>query len=601
MKVGALGPTQIYEECAMTPDEDIIYAAPLIKGQVLHDHARQVRTLAKSSSLRQKSILILEKLPGLDGMPSGLSTYHHNLGHFYKSLDALVSEHTEENAFRCGISQSKYDVLRARLVGRPVGPVRPSFLPVLFTVSERLYRQCPECCEEHLATRGYTHIELHNGLPFVSMCPIHGGGLRSTAEQALLFDQACRDAANAYQRLREFEYSVLMRQCLQVPAEQSPFSRRVIVEALTLGRWIGENGRLNLAEFLHAFVGFFSGSFSDVRLDILCTSPKYVENALRSLLREDRALHPVWCVLLRWFADSCACSVRAARPKTRAPEATELSEEQIRAALSEHSSLTSAAATLGVSASYLNCMCRRFGISRVWRPKKLDPMILQAIHQAFDQGAHPKDVMRRFKVSQSTAYRILASRDDCVLPIQRRTQQRTEAAKAAWLEAIRCHPSASEKSLRQKYTATWMHLYRHARTWLNEIETAKPARGQQSIKSRNSLLVARMSAALSGAHGRYTTPGTKPVFKSAYRLRIAIGMNEHAFESTATRSVARSFVESPSEFVARRIRWAFSSCQIAPQKLSTIARTLSLRPSTIQKIFVRKTINERKQLLERGI
>lgn len=101
----------------MTPDEDIIYAAPLIRGQVLHDHARQVRTLAKSSSLRQKSILILEKLPGLDGMPSGLSTHHQNLGHFYKSLDALVSEHTEENAFRCGISPSKYDVLRARLGG----------------------------------------------------------------------------------------------------------------------------------------------------------------------------------------------------------------------------------------------------------------------------------------------------------------------------------------------------------------------------------------------------------------------------------------------------------------------------------------------------
>jgi hypothetical protein len=585
----------------MTPDEDIIYAAPLVKGQVLHDHARRVRTVAKSNSLRQKSILLLEKLPGLDGMPSGLNTHHHNLGHLYKPLDALVSEHTEENAFRCGISPARYDVLRARLVGRPVGPVRPSFLPVLLTVNERLYRQCPECCDEHIATRGFAHIELHNGLPFVSMCPIHGIELRSTAEQALLFDQVCRDAANAYQRLREFEYSVLMRQCLQMPAEQSPFNRCAIVEALTLGRWIGGNGRLNLAEFLHAFIGVYNGSFSDVRLDILCTSPKYVENALRSLLREDRALHPVWCVLFRWFADSCACSVRTARPKAREPEAVEPSEQQIRTALSEHSSLTSTAAALGVSASYLNCMCRRFGVARVWRPKKLDPAILQSIHRAFDEGVHPKDVMRRFKVSQSTAYRILASREDRVLPIQRRTQQRTEAAKAAWLEAVSCHPSASEKSLRQKYNAIWMHLYRHARTWLNEIETAKTARRRHSIKSRDSLLVARVSDALRSAHGRYTAPGTKPVFKSAYRLRIAIGMNEHAFESTATGNVARNVVESPSEFVARRIRWAYSSGQIPPYKLSTIARALSLKPSTIQKIFLRKTQKERETQLGNGI
>lgn len=585
----------------MTPDEDIIYAAPLVKGQVLHDHACHVRTAAKTNSLRQKSILILEKLPGLDGMPSGLNTYHNNLGYLYKSLDALVSEHTEENAFRCGISSARYDVLRARLVGRHVGPVRPSFLPALFAVSERLYRQCPECCDEQMVTRGFAHIELHNGLPFVSMCPIHGVELRSTAEQALLFDQVCRDATSPYQRLREFEYSVLMRQCLQIPAEQSPFNRRAIVEALTLGRWIGANGRLNLAELLHAFVGFYSGSFSDVRLDILCTSPKYVENALRSLLREDRALHPVWCVLFKWFAESCACSLRATRPEARAPEPVEPSEEQIRTALLEHSSLTSAATALGVSASYLNCMCRRYGVARVWRPKKLDQAILQSIHQAFDEGAHPKDVMRRFKVSQSTAYRVLASREDRVLPIQRRTQQRTEDAKAAWLDAVRCHPSASEKSLRQKYTATWVHLYRHARSWLNEIETARAARRRHSIKSRNGLLLARLSAALSGAHDRYTAPGTKPVFKSAYRLRIAIGLSEHAFESTATRDQVRSVIESPREFIARRIRWAYSSGQIPPYKLSTIARALSLRPSTIQKTFVRKTQKERETQIGNGI
>nr|WP_255493450.1 MULTISPECIES: TnsD family Tn7-like transposition protein [unclassified Herbaspirillum] len=360
------------------------------------------------------------------------------------------------------------------------------------------------------------------GAPFVQYCSKHRLLLTAINSQLLLFDSRCERAATPTQIDHDVELGRRIYHCICITAEQSGYHKSHVVELLSAAGWFTETGRMHLAEFIQRFCNRFRGAFADARLDYLVQSEKYINDAIRSLLRADRGIHPIWCILFAWFTETEQRTISTSQKKMDRVTASP-SRAEIAAQMEQHRTLTATSKAMDIDMAKLTGLCKSYQIPFSARPKKYDDALVASINEAYDKGLRPFEVVIKFRISQTMAYRILRWRSDGLNPESKVIALRTEDAKSQWLAALDKHPSITYTALRKLKTGVWMQLYRKAPEWLS------CHRPQKSISARNARreppkeILALFKSAIKDAASACGGRGKKPVHKSLYRIRELTG------------------------------------------------------------------------------
>jgi hypothetical protein len=545
----------------MTMNPNLVVAPPFPHGEIVNAYLIRVVRFCGSQSLSLACRRLLNRRPGLDGMPSSLGLFHEEIGHLYGSIDTLIDKHTEYHFYCCGLPRGKFASQRARLIEMHQGPVRLCRLPLLFSVSENTYLQCPECAEQQKKEFGFAFIHRRMGAPFVNVCSVHGIPLRPDRGQLPLFDARCQSKPTNYQIQMTRELGKRIEYCMETPVEKSKHHKNDVVQLLKVSGWIGANERMHASEFQKEFSNFFAGAFSDARLDIMCQSETHVLNALRALLGNEKALHPEWCVLFTWFAEEQHFN----SPKRRTPDSAESlrkrisspnetpSHETVAAAFAEHRTLDAAAKVLGISTVLLSSLCKRYDIAVKWRPKKLDKELSNQVKEAFNNGKSAAEVAKKCGIAVVTAYRQRAAFKDVPLPSEKAKADRTEADKKAWLQLIQENPGAGRTALRDLDPRLYMRLYRSSKAWFdaNQPPLCPVTNGARALPPER--LVCNLNNAVADADEFCTAPEHSRINKSRFRLRELTRVTDHALRKCLEKGLVEQREETRREFTLARI------------------------------------------------
>lgn len=573
-------------------NQNIVVAPHFPDGELVNAFLIRLMGYSGSPSLALACRRLLNRRPGLDGMPSSLGKFHEELGHVYGDIDMLIDKHTEYNFICCGLPRSRFEAQRARLIEMHRGPVRLCRLPLLFNKSENSYLQCPECSEQQKKEFGFSFIHRRTGAPFVNVCPVHGLVLRPNSTQLPLFDAQCQTQPNNYQIRMTMELARRIDRCMETPAEKSKYHKDDLIQLLRNSGWIGKDVRFRTTEFKKAFFEFFSGAFADDRLVIMCQSEKHVENAIRALLRADKALHPEWCVLFKWFVEECAYPnptqritsqpIAFARKRAASPVMVPL-RETIEVELAKHRTLHATAREMNISASLLSALCKRHGINVKRRPKTLKEHLSNQIRKAFEEGMPPSKVAEKFDISVSSAYRQLAALEDVRLPNEKARATRIEADKAEWLQIVHENPGESRYALRKLHSALWMRLYRRAKDWLEANQPSRYPRTNGTTARPPRKLLENINHAVANAVEMCTAPDKKRVNMSQYRLVKLAGVTPYALQSCEENGSVAKREERRDDFVSARIARIASKVGRPINRPSVIAKKAGLRTETVRK------------------
>lgn len=568
-------------------------------GETVNSFLRRGANFAGDSSLRRISRQLLARGLGLDGMPSRLDEFQARIGYLFGDRDALEAKHTLLAYELLGVPPDRHEVQKARVRMRCAGPIRSSRLPVLLAPSEGAFLVCPECEEEALDRYGFSITHRRDVAPFVLACPYHFCWLRSSAQRQLLFDAQCRRALTTQQLPNAIHFAMHSVACVEGDEMFSAYRKAGVIDALRTGHWLTECNRFRLSELIKTFQSFFRGRFDDCRLDTLVSTPDYVEAALRSLIREERSIHAVWCILLTWFTQNCECR-RPSNFTRMHREVKVLSDDRVRAALSLHDTVVSAANELGTNAHQLTIFCRCAGIPIDARPSKLDNMTLTAIRQHIGAGTHPRDIARITQMSTSSIYRVLAAMPQFESHYRRLVRHSTEEAKQLWLMHRDEHPEATQTELRRSAPATFAALFRNAPEWLKrEHPRAAPAHSRVCVR-RSAVVVSALTRAAEIAEVRLRSLDVPPRRRSAYRLRELLGINEYALRSSITRSTLRTSFQTRDDYIAARVDWVMSRGSHVRLDHWRTARAAMLRLTTLRTWKVRRKDEASKRIDEQG-
>lgn len=556
---------------------------PFPPGEVVNHFIMRMHRYTADASLSLAYRRLLKRKAGLDGMPSGLKVFHQEIGYLYGDVDQLIDQHTEFNFFCCGLPLEKFERQRQRLLETSNGPVRLCRLPLLFGETVGSYRYCPDCQTSQMREYGFTFVHRLNGVPFVSVCPIHSLPLRVAGEQGLIFDSYCFDEQNAYQRSMAWEYSLRVGRCLEYPAIESGYHINDVLQLLADAGWVRERGRIYLAPLIEAFSSFYSKAFSDVRLDLLTQSPNYIECAVRSLVRSGRGIHPTWCVLLGWFAQCCEYRVRKIDKTRRTRESKDLSKDAICETLAVHRTVGAASKALDIDPARLAFLCKRYGIDCRWRPKKLDESLVTRVREALEKGDKPNAVTAQFGLSLGTVYRILASLPEIHARNRRPPKPRIGDAMAEWLAIRSLFPHATTTDLRRRCQAAWTYLKRNAPGWLSANPGCQSSTRSRAARGTPSRLQQALDQSIGTVAAQCYSLGTVPMRLSRYRVQKDVGIGDYGMNKCVSRSVLNS--EPRRDFVVRRTNWAYESMGMRGFKLTTFARLARLRTSAVSDVI----------------
>ncbi|WP_404980075.1 MULTISPECIES: TnsD family Tn7-like transposition protein [unclassified Caballeronia] len=553
-------------------------------GELVNGYLRRVSDLHENQSLALLCRRLLARKTGLDGMPSCLAEFHSSIGHLYCDVETLLSRHTYLDYYSCGLPVNRLGEQRARLLGKLRGPVRLCRLPVLFTPSEGEHLVCTECLLLSAHTYPFEFVHRNHVAPFVTVCGTHGRPLESPGTQGLLFDQLCRSSPTQRQLLCAIEFAKRTTDCIEGGLFGLMYQRENVRRALLEAGWIADGGRIHLAQLIEEFKLFFDSSFADERLALLLSSHDHVHNAIRALMRPDHALHPVWCILLVWFAQDCSYwqhrpSVRARQEQVRLPE-----DHEIAQLLGKHGSLNKVALEAGVDKHRLAMRCRLVGIAFTPRERHVDDSQLKAVTRLFEDGRRPAEIVRLTRMSSATVYRILGALPD-LLATKRKaaSRRRTDAAKRRWTSLCRANPLAGVANLRAKAPAVYAQLQRNACGWLSQHSPERARSRRRAGSKRAPQLVRTMSLAANLAATECSRRDRPPERRSRYRMQQKLGLSEYAFETTEHDARSTSLLQSRSEAIANSIDWASRRLPAGlGATLWRLGKAASLRTSTVR-------------------
>jgi Tn7-like transposition protein D/TniQ/Helix-turn-helix domain of resolvase len=436
-------------------------------GETLNSFLFRCAGLNGGRSLRQECMRLGRANKSLDCLPSSVPQFCEAFDSRFGNEDEVLRNHTLFPFYRCGLSPDGSGAFMKRLTSQCRGPVRPARLPVLLSPAERGCLSCPECDAENELKLGFSFDHRSHAIPFIHVCPVHGIELvRGDGKNALTFHTQCRKTNPGLARLL-LEYATRANETVAGGADaNSKYAKSSVIVQLKQAGCIGESGRWALSQLFASFHTLFDDAFADERLRCLCQSDKYISNAVCALQRDDRGVHPVWCILFRWLADMVEFKkpremVRR-RPKLAIPD-----EQTIRDALASCSTLTHAARMLGQDVSTISHLARSHAIEYQTRTKTVTGEVLAEVRKRLDAGDSTKKIATDCNVSLSTVYRVRRTRADVFGALrERRMKQKVEILRATWRDVVEQAPHCSITEIRRRNAALWTYLYRHDRDWL---------------------------------------------------------------------------------------------------------------------------------------
>lgn len=575
-------------------NHNVLVAPQFPDGEIVNAFLVRLLSYGGQHTLNMAARRLLNRRPGLDGMPSSLGKFHEELGHLYGDVDWLIDRHTEYNFYCCGLPKNKFEDQRNRLIEMMRGPVRLCRLPLLFNASENCFLQCPECAITQKTEFGFDFIHRRTRAPFVNVCSIHGNLLVSSHAQMRLFDERCQREPNCHEVQRTMELGKRIEHCMETPANASQYQKDEVIAQLIKSGWMVNRKRVQLSQLIASFSLYFKGSFADERLELMCQSSSYIEKALRSLVRSDRAVHPEWCVLLKWFAEEQHHVHRFANREpitVRIPAATPVvqsyipSPQSIQNELENGRTLPAIAHSMGISNELLRALCKRSSLDVAWRPKLITPELAAGVSDAFRNGMLPKDVAKAFNISLGSAYRQLSILDEVELPSKRAFAQRIQEDKAEWLLHRAENEGLSRNAMRKTRMALWMRLYRNAPDWL-EANSPAPLPRKRSANTRPArTLIRTLNEVLSAASDECRHPEKKRVYVSQNLLRAKAGISPYAMKSLVSKGEVSEFAEPRSTFVSSRLELVLAKRVVGRpvEKLAMVAKEAGLRTETVRR------------------
>ncbi|MFM0132750.1 TnsD family Tn7-like transposition protein [Paraburkholderia sediminicola] len=570
---------------------------PFPDGETVNSFLRRNAGLAGDCTLRRISRQLLARRPGLDGMPSRLDEFHARIGYLFGDRDTVAAKHTLLAYELLGVPPDRQEIQKARLSVRCVGPIRSSRLPVLLAPSEGAFPVCPACEEDAFDGYGFSFTHRRDVAPFVAACPVHFCWLKSSAQQQLLYDAQCQQPFSTEHLRNAIQFAMHSAACVEGDATMTAYKKASVIDVLRRARWLTDSDRLRLSELIRAFQSFFCNRFDDCRLNALVSTSDYLNAALRALMREDRAIHAVWCILLTWFSQHCEGRLPCNSAR-RHRVAKALSEDQVKTALSLHGTVVSAARELATSAHGLTIFCRCTGIPVDARPSKLDDSTLGTIRQCLAAGMRPQEVARTTQMSASSIYRVLAAMPSVDSHFRRIVASSTDEAKQLWLTHCEKHPNATQTWLRHRAPATFAVLHRNAPEWLKR-QTPRTALAHTGKRARRSAIaLSALARATDAACAHLDARDGPPVRRSPYRLRELLGINEYALKSSIARSELSRFSQTRDEYIAARVEW------VTPRRSQVylgdwrFARAAMLRQTTLRNWKARRRDEARTRINE---
>jgi hypothetical protein len=532
------------------------------------------------------------RLPLLDAMPSSLGLLHDELTHIFGDIDWLIGEHTLFNFYCCGLPRSKFEAQKKNLIHKLKGPVRLCRHPLLFESCEQTNKHCPECEKEQLKEYGASFITLRSCFPFVNVCSVHGEVLKSMKKQLLLFDDYCQAPPNKYQIGKTMELARKIEECINNSLEHMDTHMDDIIRLLKDRGYIQENNRCQVALLRTHIAAHFEGAFSDKRLALLCSSPDLLDNAIRTLLRENRAVPPMYCVLFKMFLENAVSVHKPVKQSQQeaSPEQAKkqwntvyMTKKEMEELLDAHGSIAAVSKEVGINQTKLASACKLLRIRHVWRPKKVDEKTVEQIESAFRKGSTEAEISQMVGLALTTVYRVLETIPGIVGLRQSRREAGHEQDRVLYLKLREENPELTRNQLKERYKSLWQRLYRRDKEWLATNAPTPVTKTYHAHNPPPAELVEKFDFAVKAVAERCFNQDTHPINGSNYQLRKMSGVSEHAFNSVKAAKLLKLQRFTRDETNRKRMKLAAERSPTAMAD-STLAKEAKLRTTTVARL-----------------
>lgn len=231
----------------------------------------------------------------------------------YGAPEQVVSEFSLAPLYLQGMSPLMQQKLVAQLVdGLHSRTCCPRLRPFI-QCGNRHGLQCPECARLATEVHGRRVSYCMHCIDFVTRCPIHNCKLVSDDDCSSL-EEMLASHADVNSARNAIRYAALAHAMAFGCASQ--LAREGIRRRLCEKHYLSETGRCRLDSLRSAFAAAFSDGFEDVRLNELLASTDIAATSMHMLNREERAIHPVFLILLEWLsvdADTLPARSRATK------------------------------------------------------------------------------------------------------------------------------------------------------------------------------------------------------------------------------------------------------------------------------------------------
>lgn len=531
---------------------------PLIGGEAFRSYIERMKLLNSSHSRAFKHSAEDVKLATPDwSLPTGLSSFAKTYGEVIKLPCARywVAGHTLAPYYETTLDPRRRERFLHRLLETAHGPRRPLLAIALTEWFSKLPVLCPECDEEALNSRGFSYVQRHWLLPFLTRCQIHGEVLAEYSE----WSPSQRGLPSKIPVLsHRTEAGLLLTNASLAMLGEGGRQFEELGELLRSRGISTRYGRLRRKRLCELVVAYAKNRYEHPELDSLFSSEAMVAKLLAPLGSERSCLHPI-------VAHVLACALRD-EPEVEhvlLPLSARPRNKDLRAAFEASKTATQAAQKAGVSVTTAVIFARAAGYALHERPKILKSPLRAAIVKQLAAGEDIARIATTAGVSLGSVYRVLASS-----PVIRKRRQSIRRAIAVetrqreWLDLIDANPGVSATQLRRMEPAVYAYLYRLSRKWLSRV-TPKTALRQQDCRrtlrvpsGADAALAARLSHAAQSARMGMAERRTRT------RLLAAAGRpNDIPVGRSSASLVLEAESESLQSFVFRRLSAAVARLQ----------------------------------------
>ena len=280
---------------------------PLVRREALRSYFERVKLLNSpySGAITMGQARMKWSTPDWS-LPTGLSSFANTYGAAIDQPSARywVARHTLAPYYQTTLDWYRCERFLHRLLEPAQGPRRP-LLPISLT--EWFSKQpvlCPVCDEEALDQRGFSHVQRHWLLPFLTRCHIHGEPLAEYSKWA----PPTRGLPSSISILpHRTKAGALLTEVSLAMLEREPWQLQELGELVQSRGFTTRAGRLRRNHLCDLLITHAKGRYEHPELDLLLASKSRVARLLTPLQRrpidsnessKDVHILPMWTGIL---------------------------------------------------------------------------------------------------------------------------------------------------------------------------------------------------------------------------------------------------------------------------------------------------------------